>query len=290
MKTLLIGGTGFTGKRVLPLLAKEMQVRLLVRPGKAAPDGLSGGVKPVTGTLDDPQSIATALEGCDGLVCLASLGFGHGANLVRVAQEANLRKCLFVSTTSVFTQLNPDSKQVRLAAEKAIKDSSLNWTIIRPTMIYGGPDDRNMIRLLKLIKRLRMVPVPGSGQNLMQPVFVEDLAMGIVDAFTSPRTIGKAYNLSGATPHSFREIVRLAASALGKPVALFPLPAKLMVRLLGLYEKRVGNPRIKAEQILRLNEDKDFSHQEAAADFGFAPRDYAQGILDEARAAGMTTK
>lgn len=83
------------------------------------------------------------------LINIASLCFGHAPNIVNVCEEMNVKRAIFVSTTGMFTKLNPDSKGIRLEVERLIKESNLDYTIIRPTMIYVTRTDRNMRRLVK---------------------------------------------------------------------------------------------------------------------------------------------
>lgn len=97
------------------------------------------------------------------MINIASLGFGHAPNIINACQEMKIERAIFISTTGIFTKLNPDSKGIRLEAERLIKESELDYTIIRPTMIYGTPKDRNMWRLVKYLKRLPMLPILGNG-------------------------------------------------------------------------------------------------------------------------------
>jgi uncharacterized protein YbjT (DUF2867 family) len=241
------------------------------------------GVPAVPGDLADRDSLSRALAGASDLVMLASLGFGHAPALVEAARAHGIRRALFVGTTAVFTRISASSKAVRLEAEEVIRSSPLAWTLIRPTMIYGAPGDRNMERLLRYVKRIPLFPVPGSGRHLLQPVHVEDLARGIVEAFCSDKTHRRCYDLSGAEPNTFREIVRLAARAVGRRVVFVPVPLGAASALLRIYEKGARRPRLRVEQLLRLNEDKAFSHALAAEDFEFAPRRFSEGITEEAR-------
>ena len=138
-------------------------------------------------------------RGCDALVNLASLGFGHAPGIVGAAVRAGLDRAVFVSTTAVTTTLPARSKAVRLAAEDEIRGSGLSWTILRPTMIYGAAGDRNLSRLLALLARLRRaplptacrcLPVPGGGRQLQQPVHVADLAGAVLTAVERPAGSG----------------------------------------------------------------------------------------------------
>lgn len=276
---LLTGTTGFLGGFVLKaLVEKGHEVTCFVRKTSNIDIIKKMNVKYVYGELDDYKSICEALNEKDSLINIASLGFGHAPNIVRACEEAGIKRAIFVSTTGIFTKLNPDSKGIRLEAERVIKDSSLDYTIIRPTMIYGTPRDRNMWRLVEYLRRLSILPILGNGTYLQQPVYVKDLASAIVKAYESPISIRKAYNISGAKALTYNEVVDSTAKALGKKVIKMHIPMQLSYNLLKFYEKMTSKPILKAEQVLRLNENKDFSHEEAKLDFGYNPLSFEEGI------------
>lgn len=285
MRILVTGASGFTGGYVTPLLVEHgHEVMALARSEKAAVRAKEMDAEPVTGDLDDPESIDQAFRasGAQALVNLASLGFGHAPTIVAAAEDAGLSRAVFVSTTAIFTKLNAGSKSPRLAAEEAIKASALDWTIIRPTMIYGAPGDRNMWRLLQLLRRSRIIPVPDGGRGLQQPVHVEDLAQAIVVAVESPAAICNCYDIAGPEPLPFRQIVEQAGAAVGRTPRLLPVPAKLIIAALAALERTGRAGPVKAEQIERLIEDKAFDIVPAQNDLGYAPRGYADGIRLEA--------
>ena len=137
------------------------------------------------------------MQGTDALVNIASSASATRNSIVRAAKEAGIQRAVFVSTTAIFTQLNAKSKQVRLAAETAIETSGLKYTILRPTMIYGSPRDRNMWRLIRFMRYSPIVPVFGDGNSLQQPIYVGDVAQAIVSCLCNDQTIGKSYNIAG---------------------------------------------------------------------------------------------
>lgn len=279
------GGSGFLGGFVIPaLVSQRYEVSALVRSSAAADKVRSLGADPIDGDLDSGTTLAEAFRRAApaALVNLASLGFGHAPTIVAAAEAAGLDRAVFVSTTAIFTKLNAPSKAVRTAAEAEIMASDLRWTIVRPTMIYGTAEDRNMWRLLKQIERVPVIPAPGGGRHLQQPVHVADLANAIVAALRTDTAVGKAYDVAGPNALPFREVVAQAGTAVGRRVRLLPLPAAPMIKLLRRVEGTGRGLPIKAEQIERLVEDKAFDISDAVRDLEYQPRSFADGIRAEA--------
>lgn len=286
-RTILVtGGSGFLGRRVIPrLVSMGADVVALARSQSAAKTVSDLGARPISGDLDDFPSTSEAFSESDAsaLINLASLGFGHAPSIVKAAEAAQIKRAIFVSTTAIFTTLEASSKTVRLAAEDTVSSSSLDWTIIRPTMIYGGPDDRNMARLLRLLRRIPIMPIPGSGEHLHQPIHVDDLADVIVATIDRPASIRKAYNVAGPDPISFRDVVIQAGDAVGRRPLLIRIPLTPTLAMLRLYERHTKNPRLKAEQLERLTEDKAFDITDAISELDLSPRPFTRGIAEEAR-------
>jgi uncharacterized protein YbjT (DUF2867 family) len=286
VKLLVTGGSGFTGLHFLhQAVAAGHEVLALARSTSAAESVRVAGASPVGGDLDDPASLDAAFSGgADCLVNIASLGFGHAGTIVSAAEEAGIKRAVFVSTTAVTTKLPAPSRRVRLGAEATIQGSALDWTVLRPTMIYGGPGDRNLWRLLQLLRRTPVMPLPGGGGKLQQPVHVQDLAAALLAAAQRPEVNGKTYDVAGPEPLSFRDLVLEAAAALGRRPRLVPVPLQPAIMALRQYERLTARPRIKAEQLERLSEDKAFSIEPAREDLGYSPRSFRDGIRAEAAA------
>ncbi|TMF02759.1 MAG: NAD-dependent epimerase/dehydratase family protein [Chloroflexi bacterium] len=276
-RILLVGATGFLGSFVAARLMERHPVAL-VRPSSET-SVLPRGMELRRGSLNGGP---LPLDGISTVVYCASMGFGHVPRSVRQLEQRRISRALFISTTAVFTTLPSASRTPRLEAEAAVERSSMDWTILRPTMIYGTARDRNISRLLRFLKRIPVFPLCGNA--LWQPIYVEDLADAVVAALDSSDTVKKVYNVAGAQPLRFADLVRTAGRAVERNVTLIRVPLAAAVLAAGLT--RVVTP----EQICRLAEDKAFSYADAARDFLFAPRSFAEGVACEAEALGLARR
>lgn len=285
---VVTGATGFTGPFALRALRNRFpsaSLRAVLRPTSDAGRLGVSDVAVTRADLRDEAALDRAFAGADTLVNVASLGFDWTDNVVRAAREAGIRRAVFVGTTAMLTRLPVESKPVRERGERLVRESGLGWTILRPTMIYGTPADRNIARLLRFVRRSPVVPLL-SGAARQQPVHVEDVAWAIAAVLATDRTIGRAYNISGRDPITLRALVDEAAAAVGRRPLVIPVPVPPVIFSLRML-RLIGAAPLKTEQVQRLGEDKSFDHDEAARDFGFAPRSFRDGVRAEARLFGV---
>ncbi len=291
MRLLAVGGSGFLGGYVLREAVRQgHEVLALARNSTAARSVEGNGAHPLACDLDDTRRLDEAFSAarCQALVCLASLGHGHGPGIVAAAEEAGIPRAVFVSTTAVTTTLHPPTKHVRLTAEQQIRGSGLDWTILRPTMIYGDAGDRNLSRLLRLLSRAVVLPVPRTGE-MPAPAGSRGRCRhgraGRTAATRGERLLCMTW--PGPSPLPFAELLHTCASVVGSRTRLVPVPLAPLVALARGYERLSRHPRIRTEQLLRLAEDKAFPIDDAIRDLGYAPRAFASGIADEARMLGL---
>jgi nucleoside-diphosphate-sugar epimerase len=137
-------------------------------------------------------------------------------------------------------------------------------------MIYGSELDHNMHKLLRFLDRSPVFPMFGAGNNLWQPVYFKDLAQGVLAALEKPEAIEQTYDLPGAEPLTYLDLVRAAAAALGS------------MALAGAERLGLSLP-IKSEQVLRLWEDKAYPYEKARRELGYEPCPFPEGIALEVR-------
>ena len=280
MMVLLTGATGLLGGALLdPLLSRGYVVRCLVRAGSPRASRLDPArVELVRGDAGDESALLRALRGTDALLHLA--GVEYAPQAVEAARWAGVERVVVVSSTSAHSAYESRSgPKVRM--ERVISESGLGWTIVRPTMIYGSERDKNVHRLLRFLDRSPVFPMFGPGTNLWQPVYHEDCAGGVYEALVRPAAVGKSYDLPGAEPLTYLDLVQTAAGALGKKPRVVELPLEPIRLSLAAAERlRVPLP-VGSDQVERLREDKAYPYEEARRDLGYTPRPFRDGVALE---------
>ena len=278
MKILVSGGTGLLGQGLLRLLREigGHEVRCFVR--RTSPMERLGGLELAYGDTGDTGSMARALRGMDAFVHIA--GIEYTPQVLEAMRRARVERLVVVSSTSAHSRFEFRSAP-RLVNEALLVGSGLQWTVVRPSIIYGSELDHSMHRLLRFLDRSPVFPLFGSGENLWQPVYYEDLARGVYTALTKPGTDGQIYDLPGSRPLTYLDLIRTAAGSLGKSTRIVRIPAEPVRRALVMAE-RLGLPLpVSSEQVLRLREDKVYPYEKAREELGYAPRAFKEGIALE---------
>lgn len=197
-----------------------------------------------------------------------------------VAQSNQKPRLIIVGTTGVYSQYNQYSAEYQ-QIEQQLKRYPGQYCLLRPTMIYGSHRDKNLHKLIQFCDRYSFFPVFGSGQNLLQPAHADDLAQAILSVFLNPDIEGD-YDLSGGSVVTFNELIVMVGKLLEKSVRPLKLPYRFGLWSATLSEKILGKRSpVRREQILRLQEDKAYSHEAAKRDFGYQPRSLDVGLKQE---------
>lgn len=279
----MVGSTGFVGSFVIDKLKRENFGRIccFVRKSSRPEEIEKYDIDKRFGDLADFSSICEALKGQDAVVSIPSLKYGFCKNLVQACEMMKIKRAVFMSTTGIFTQLEPQEKRIVTGAERMICGSVLDYTIIRPTMIYGGSKDKNMHFLIEYLRKHSVIPILGNGRFLQQPVYVEDVASAVVDSLSVRKTIGNSYNIAGRSPISFDEIIDTICNILGKKILKIHIPYHLSLSLVAMSQIFQQSPRFTTGQVRRLNEDKVFDYSKAKEHFGYDPSPFEEGIRRE---------
>lgn len=278
MRILLTGATGLLGGELLKLLLAEgHEIRCLLRPDSPNASRLDG-VETFRGDAAEEEAVYRALGGADALLHVAGIEYSPG--VLAASRRAGVERVVVVGSTSVHSAYAFRAGP-KLRMEELVRGSGLAWTIVRPSMIYGSERDRNVHRLLRFLDRSPVFPIFGPGTNLWQPVFHEDCARGVLEALKRPSSVHRSYDLPGAEPLAYLDMVKTAAAALGRSPRIVKLPIEPVRRALVAAERlRLPLP-IDSGQVARLREDKAYPYDDARRDLDYAPRPFQEGIVLE---------
>ena len=283
---LLIGATGFLGPPVLKkLLETGYEVNCLVRTDSDRSSLLDiakyAGKKILfsSGTLLSPDSIISALKKADIVIYMIDLEHtGLLENFLSAARFSGIKRVIFISSTTVLIPQKSRVKNQKMNSEKLITSSRLDYTILRPTMIYGSKDDNNFSKMIRFIKKRGFFVIFGNGNNLIQPIFIEDVADSITRIIDNKKTCGKIYDIAGKDSLKYKDMLGIVRNKLKKHFRIIRLPLKFSRFLISIYAKISGNPSLTPGQIERMEIDKTYSYQKAADDFDFSPLSFEDGI------------
>jgi NADH dehydrogenase len=290
MNVLVTGGTGFVGREIVrELIASGHRVRSLSRGThlRESPEMPPGNVL-------DAASLPQAFAGVEAVIHLVGIisEFGEQTfenvhvrgtqNVVSAAQQAGAKR--FVHMSALGTRPNAVARyhQSKWAAEEIVRGSGLDWTIFRPSIIYG-PGDGFVNLFAKIIRRSPIVPIMGDGESKFQPVTVESVATAFVKALAEPRAVHQTFDLCGAEVFTLNEIVDVILTVMQRRRLKLHVPlaaARFQAALLEfVYPKvlRKAAP-LNRDQLRMLQEDNTGETRAATDLFGLNHPPFRQGI------------
>lgn len=274
---LVTGATGHTGQRLTArLLERGGGVRVLTRRDPERLPARLQGAEIVRGDIEDPACLARAASGCRAIIAMTHIRFA--ARVVAAARDAGVRRVLFMSSARRFTKYPEHTARWVIEGEEAVMGSGLDWTILRPTMIYGGDEDNNLTHLVRSLRRWPVHALPDGGRMLWQPVFTWDMVAAILAALDNPAAIGRDYTLAGPEPVSYADMVRTILRTAGLRRLLVPVPLGAVMLAARVLARVMARPPLHPDQVQRMREDKVFDISDARRDLGFEPIPFAEGI------------
>ena len=299
MKVLVTGGTGFVGTHVVNALARRgHEVAVLERRPGSSRNRYNRPVEVVSGNVRDRASIERAAAGREAVIHLVGIINENGeqtfdamhreaiANVIAAMGVVGGRRLLHMSAMGSSEDAPSEYARTKAAGEKAVRGSSLAWTIFRPSIVFGPGD--GFVSLLAPIVRLNpgFIPVIGPGTTRFQPVSVYDVARVFADALEKPETAGRAFEVGGPRIFTLNEIYREIARAVGKPrKPLLHFPLWWGRFLAGRFEAAarrgwLADPPLTRDQLRSLSRDNVADISETLSVFGGTWREFPAGIRE----------
>jgi len=251
----IIGATGRSGVALSrALLADGTTIVPIVRD--AAKWQAAGFAEaPRITEIADPAGLRFALHDATHVVCCAHARYA-GVVIDAAPPDARL---VFLGSTRKFTNWLDAHGSGVLAGEVAFLASGRSGVMLHPTMIYGAQGEDNVQRLAALLRRLPLVPLPGGGRALVQPIHQHDVTRAIRAAVEHHWDGPQSLVIAGPTALPYADFVRAVATAAGlRPPRIVPVPAGLLMAAAKLLPHIPRMPQVDREEIRRLLEDKAF--------------------------------
>jgi nucleoside-diphosphate-sugar epimerase len=271
----VIGASGRSGLALCrSLLADGVPVVPVLRdPARWQVAGLD--VPPRRAELTDAAALQAALADARRIVSTAHARF---APTILTASPAAARLVL-MGSTRMFSRF-PDTHGTGVAAgEAAFLASGRSGVMLHPTMIYGAPGEQNVQRLAALLRRVRVLPLPGGGRNLVQPIHQDDVTRSIRIALDLAWDGPHSLVIAGPAPLSYAGFVRAIAAAAGLPRPfIVPVPAAVLIAAAALSARLPGLPWASRDEIRRLLEHKAFDIGPMVETLGWRPMPLVEGL------------
>ena len=259
MKVAVIGGTGYVGSYITDeLIANDITPRLLVRDGSGSKVLQPEKCEIVIGDVENDEAVQITLSDCEAVIYLIALirefpgkgltnekfQFRGSERVANIAQKMGVKRFLLMSALGA--NPNPNGSkymQAKHLSEQAIKNTDLDWTIIRPSSLFGDPRGGGRPEfcmmldqlMLNLVPYPRFIPFPApsfftglnpldAGNYSLSMIHAKDVASVFVKSLSDDSTISQILELGGEKSVTWNEIVISIAKVTGQKVIMVPAP------------------------------------------------------------------
>lgn len=285
MIVAVVGATGFVGSHLVPHLVKAgHRVIAISRDGRRLPEWPEGGVEARAADVTG-EGVDAALAGTEGVVHLVAIpretkgrtfdevNVRGTRRVVEAAERAGVKRLVHLSVLGVSDDEKLDYLHSKWRGEEAVRASSLDWVVLRPSLMFGTGDGFfNIVKTTLKWWSPGVVAIPGRGDARFQPLSVDDLAIGIEKSLTDAERSGSVYELGGPRWMTYREIVdevmrvtRMRRLKLGMPIPLISALTAATDRVLPVFP-------VSHDQIASLGRPNFTDLDAFERTFGVAPR------------------
>ena len=264
MKIAITGAKGFIGGHLAQrLLAEGHQVVLLTRG--ASRESTNRNMDFVLSDLSDPAVLAAAFSGCDAVAHCAGINREVGEqtyqkvhvegtrNVAKAAQQAGVKKILLMSFLRARPNCGSAYHESKWAAEEIVRDSGLNYTIIKAGMVYGR-GDHMLDHLSHAVYTFRLFAMVGLKEKRIRPLAIEDLIEVLRAALVEDRLNRNTVAITGAEELQLSEAVRRVARIAGRTIWMFRIPVWCHYILARFWELTMKVPLVARAQVRILSE------------------------------------
>lgn len=283
------GAAGFVGTHVCAALVRAgWPVRALVHSERKAAVRIAHlDVQIASGDIRDAGFLRDAFDGARTVVHLAAIAIERAgstfesvnsegtASVVRAAADARAERIVHMSQNGADSRSRSRFLRSKGVAEEIVTASTLRWTVLRPSVIFG-PEDEFVNALARIVRVTPLLlPVPGGGSARFQPVHVDDVAAAVVRSVASDSTAGHRYEIGGPLALSLREMTERILVAMQAHRVIVPVPLRLARAAVSVVQRLVPNLPVTPELLDLLALDNTVEHNALAPELGVTPTPFA---------------
>lgn len=272
MKIALIGGTGFVGSYIIDELIKnEMTPRILVRENSKSKVIQPDKCEIIFGDVENEDSLRETLNGCDAVIYLIALirefpekkitnerfQFKGSERVSKIAKEVGVKRFLLMSALGA--NPNPSSSNymnAKYLSEQSLKNTDLEWTIIRPSSLFGDPRGEGRPEFCMMLDKLMLnilpfpsfLPFPApafftglnpleAGKYSLSMVHAKDVAKIFIKSLADKTTISQTLEIGGLKEISWNEIVTSIVAVTGQKIIMTPAPFGFVALVAGMLDR-----------------------------------------------------
>ncbi len=279
-RVCIIGGSGFVGRAIVDqAIGAGHRVTVACRHPERSRDLMVKGAALTRVDVVDGAGIDAAVAGHDVVIYLVGLLFEKGrqnfaaahvdgvARVLEACQRAGVQQYLHMSALGAGKVSESAYARTKAAAEQLVAASGLNWTIFRPSIIYGAGD--NFFNQFKAMSdKLPVMPVI-SGTTRFQPIWVEDVARAFVRSIDNHHVRAQTYELGGPGIFTFQAMLELLMQVLKRQRTFIPVPP-LAAKVMAVFTSVLPTPPITPDQLKLLGHDNIVEGDAYPAMFGKA--------------------
>nr|WP_199068657.1 complex I NDUFA9 subunit family protein [Chromobacterium sp. ASV5] len=283
----LIGGSGFVGGYLAERLTRAgCRLRIATRRPERQKSRLATlpGAEMIQADVFQPAHLDRLLAGQDAVVSM--VGILHGSRrqferahveltdaILQACARQGVRRLVHISALGAAQDAPSDYLQTKALAELAIRASGLDWTILRPSVIFGRGDSF-LTLFAQLLAALPALPLAGADSRFA-PIWAEDVASAVAACLDNSACIGQSLDLAGPEVYTLAELVRLTGRLTGRPRPIIPLPAGLAMLQAALMECLPGPTLMSRDNVRSLSLDNVSDQPFPGQLLGFAPASLA---------------
>jgi uncharacterized protein YbjT (DUF2867 family) len=254
----------------------KLRVAVIGSTGQTGPDvvrGLSGrGIEVIATPRHAP--LAAALRGADAVVSLAP---AHTVEQVLDALPTTCSRVVVSSSIRKYSRFGDSGARAARSVDSRLSAARCEAVALNFSLIYGQERDRTINRMIALLQRAAIIPLPDGGRHTVQPIYIDDMVASVAAALVGPDLGGVSIDVAGPRAIPYREMVETIAAALGRKIRILSLPstpftaAETMAGWFGATLPLVG-------ELARMAEDKRIDIAPMRARLGVDPIDFAEGL------------